>query len=258
MQDSIEIQAATLDEAKSKAANQFGVSADQLDITVLEESKGLFGKGSIRISATIREQASAPVEKPKRSSGGTKSEKPKAAPKKAVVEDIPVEANEDAPADTTREQVTATQEDADEIVSIVNEMLEAGDLEASVHAAGLNGRYINLELDGKDAAYLIGKHGEILNAMQYLLNVIVTKQLENGTRITLDGGNYRRKREEALENLAVRIAEQVRDRGEEAVLDALPAFERRVVHKALSEFDGISTYSEGEEPNRRVVIAPAE
>jgi spoIIIJ-associated protein len=54
------------------------------------------------------------------------------------------------------------------------------------------------------------------------------------------------------------VADEVKKRGEEAVLDALPAFERRIVHKALSDYEGVSTYSEGEEPNRRVVIAPAE
>ena len=70
--------------------------------------------------------------------------------------------------------------------------------------------------------------------------------------------DYRKRREDALTNLATKIAEQVLERQEEAVLDALPAFERRIVHKALSTIGGIATYSEGEEPNRRVVIAPAE
>jgi hypothetical protein len=81
--------------------------------------------------------------------------------------------------------------------------------------------------------------------------------LDAGIRATLDGNDYRRRREEALTQLASKIAAQVLDRGEEAVLDALPAFERRIVHKALSEIDGVTTYSEGEEPNRRVVIVPS-
>lgn len=152
----------------------------------------------------------------------------------------------------------ATDEDAAEMAEIVNEILELSDLKASVKPTGLNGRYVNLELDGKDVAYIVGKHGEVLNAFQYLVNVIAARQLDSGVRVTLDGNNYRRRREEALCNLAVQIAEQVRARGEEAVLDALPAFERRIVHKALAEFDGVTTYSEGEEPNRRVVIAPEE
>ena len=63
---------------------------------------------------------------------------------------------------------------------------------------------------------------------------------------------------EAARDLATQIAEQVVARGEEAVLDALPAFERRVIHQILADFEGVQTYSEGEEPNRRVVIAPIE
>jgi spoIIIJ-associated protein len=152
----------------------------------------------------------------------------------------------------------ATDEDAEELADIVNEILDIAELQAKVQPTSLNGRYVNMELDGRDVAYLVGKHGEILNAFQYLVNIIASRQLESGVRVTLDGNNYRRRREEALCNLALQIAEQVRERGEEAVLDALPAFERRIVHKAISEFDGVSTYSEGEEPNRRVVIAPAE
>ncbi|MCH8979662.1 MAG: hypothetical protein IH945_10540, partial [Armatimonadetes bacterium] len=83
-----------------------------------------------------------------------------------------------------------------------------------------------------------------------------TRKLGRGVRVVLEGNEYRKKRQEVLTKLATQIAKEVASRGEEAVLDALPAFERRVVHKALSEFEGVKTYSEGEEPERRVVIAP--
>jgi spoIIIJ-associated protein len=86
---------------------------------------------------------------------------------------------------------------------------------------------------------------------------MANRKIGNGVRVTLDGNDYRLRREQTLTKLAESIAEQVLARGEEAVLDALPAFERRIVHRALGEISGISTYSEGEEPNRRVVIAPA-
>jgi spoIIIJ-associated protein len=140
----------------------------------------------------------------------------------------------------------------------VENILDLANLQATVRPNGLNGKYVNLEIDGKDVAYLVGKHGEVLNALQYLLNLVSSRKLGSGVRVTLDGGQYRKRREDALQNLAEQIAEQVRSRGEEAVLDALPAFERRVVHKALAEMPGIVTYSEGEEPNRRVVIAPSD
>jgi len=97
----------------------------------------------------------------------------------------------------------------------------------------------------------------VINALQYLTNIISNRKYDNGVRSTIECNDYRRRREETLTTMAVKIAHAVLERQEEAVLDALPAFERRIVHKALQTVDGISTYSEGEEPNRRVVIAPA-
>jgi len=75
-------------------------------------------------------------------------------------------------------------------------------------------------------------------------------------RITLDADSYRMQRNAALERQAKQIAAQVLKRQQEAVLDPLPAHERRVIHQALADFEGVETYSEGEEPNRRVVISP--
>jgi spoIIIJ-associated protein len=275
--ETIEVQGKSLDEAKRTAAEKLGVEVERIAAEVLEESKGLFGKAVVKIRATVREVATKakgkapkaeaapapepepqPEAKPKRPAK-PKPETAKPAKASAKIEEPETTASEDLEEeDGEQEEVIATDEDAAEMAEIVNEILELSDLKASVKPTGLNGRYVNLELDGKDVAYIVGKHGEVLNAFQYLVNVIAARQLDSGVRVTLDGNNYRRRREEALCNLAVQIAEQVRARGEEAVLDALPAFERRIVHKALAEFDGVTTYSEGEEPNRRVVIAPEE
>jgi spoIIIJ-associated protein len=153
--------------------------------------------------------------------------------------------------------VVATEQDAERLAELLREIVSSAELDVSVTPAGVSGRYVNLVLDGKDVAFLVGKHGEVLNALQYLVNIIGNRKLTAGVRATLDGNDYRKRREDTLTQLAVNIAAQVKKRGEEAVLDALPAFERRIVHKALSTVTGISTYSEGEEPNRRVIIAPA-
>lgn len=272
--EAIEISAATLDAAKKQAADKLGVSVEQLAVTVLEESKGLFGKGSVRIRAEAGGEA--PAEKPKRGAKGTKAAKPEPEPEAAVAvaepEEKPVKkgrgkakAEEAPPAEAVVQaeagpvaDVVASQDDAEALLGLLNGILKAGDLEVSAKIEGLNGRYVNLTIDGKDAGHLVGKQGEVINALQYLLNIIANQQIGNGVRATLDGNDYRRRREAALTKLANSIADQVVARGEEAVLDALPAFERRIVHKALSENSKISTYSEGEEPNRRVVIAPAD
>lgn len=275
---SIELQAKSVEEAKQVASEKLGVDPGQIVVTVLEETTGLFGKSTVRVRAEVASEESAATEptsseappaepkakKPRAPRKPAKAAEPPAEPAEAkepvaqtVAEETPAGDAEGDEEEGAAAEVVATEADAKVVESMVAEVLKLADLQARARVTNLNGRYVNVELDGKDSAYLVGKHGEVLNALQYLLNVMANRQLANGVRVTLDANHYRQRREEALCKLAVQIAEQVRERGEEAVLDALPAFERRVVHKALQGFEGVSTYSEGEEPNRRVVIAPA-
>lgn len=270
--DTIEIVASSVDEAREQAAAELGVSSDQIEVKVVEETKGLFGRpGKVKVSAQV---AGAPAKKPARAAKATKpkaeapapepeavapakaSAKKPTAKKAAPAAAAPTEEGQEAT--EARPEAVATQEDADRMLEILNSIFAAGDLEASAKLDKLNGRYINIEVDGDDVGYLVGRRGEVLNALQFLANVIASRQLHNGVRVSVEGDNYRKRREDILTKLATDIATAVQERGEEAVLDALPAFERRIVHQALVEFAGVTTYSEGEEPNRRVVIAPAE
>jgi spoIIIJ-associated protein len=261
---SIEITGKNIDEAKKAAAAKLGASADEIQVEVLEETKGLFGKaGSVKIRATLA-SAPAPAEKKKEKPEPKAKPAPKAGrAKKAEKAAEPEPEAAAAPvveAEESEEKgdVVATQEDADRLALLVRGLLDTTGLDVAVRQGGFQSKYVTIELDGKDAAFLIGKHGEVINAMQYLINIIAGRKFDNGVRVTLDGGDYRKRREEALTGLATKIAKEVERLGQEAVLDALPAFERRIVHKALSEYAGVTTYSEGEEPNRRVVIAPAD
>lgn len=264
----VELTAKSVDEARATAASRFGVSPETVQITVIEELKGLFGKSSVKVKAEAPEVAvatpepapvaAAPAPAPAVVEAPTPAE-PLEALQEAMDEPLPVDAEAAADERTLdRPEAVATEEDAERLLTLTQEILASGELEIDAHSALAGGRYVNVELDGKDFAYLVGKHGEVLNALQYIVNIAAARRYANGVRVTLDGNNYRTKREAALTDLATQIAEQVRARREEAVLDALPAFERRIVHKVLAEIEGVETYSEGEEPNRRVVIAPAE
>jgi spoIIIJ-associated protein len=277
----------TVEEATEAAAKALGVSTDQLKVTVIEQVKGLFGKSSVRISA---ETVGAKPAKASKSAGAAKAARaeepevpaprPEKVKKEAAKPAKPAKAEakggrkktkaEDAPAENQPKaveaeaaeeaEVVATQEDADRILATVEEVIASGGFQIKVKVASFNGRYVNVELDGqgKELGYLVGKNGEVLNALQYLLNIISSQKARNGVRLTLDANNYRQRREQALSRYAEEIAAEVAKRREEAVLDPLPAFERRIIHKALSVIAGVTTYSEGEEPNRRVVIAPAD
>lgn len=283
----IELTAKTLADAKATAATKLGVSAEHLTVTVLEETKGLFGRSQVRIraeaNAAAESTAKAPEAPKKESKPASKTAKkaepkaeaepkpepesesaaPVAAPapkrkgKEKAPEAAPAAATEAGTADA-RPEVIATQEDAEMMLNLVSTLIEKAGIEVQVAIRDVTGKYVTISFDGNDAAYLVGKQGEVLNAMQSLVNIIAGRKYESGVRVVLDGNDFRTKREAKLQAMAVRLAEEVKKRGEEAVLDALPAFERRVVHKALSEIDGVSTYSEGEEPNRRLVIAPAD
>ncbi len=119
-----------------------------------------------------------------------------------------------------------------------------------------HGRYVEVELVGRDASVLVGKNGEVLDRLQFLLNNIVPRVIDPQVRVVLDGAGWRRRRTERLRNQVIAIANEVKQRGEEAVLPPMPPHERRVVHQALKDDPEVMTYSEGDEPNRYVVISP--
>jgi spoIIIJ-associated protein len=116
---------------------------------------------------------------------------------------------------------------------------------------------ITATCSGADVALLIGRHGQTIDAVQYLLNAISHRTHGDGRKeVIVDAAGYRERRRATLESLAVRTAEQVRTRGEPVELDPMTAVERKVVHLKLKEFDGVQTTSEGTEPNRYVVVLP--
>ena len=303
---SVELSAKSVDEARKAAAQKLGVAEDAVTVTVLEETKGLFGKSTVRVRAEAEPVAVAAVASPVPSTpvpatepvakpaGRGRGRKPAEAVPEPIAEPeptpspepvgvhveeepsrggrrgrggrgrgesapvAPAEASSEASAsDDATSSSAATPEDGEQLAGLLRELMESAGMQVNVTLGEISGRYVSLKLDGKDAAYLVGKHGEVLNALQYLVNVVAHRRLGTEARATLDGNDYRKRREDVLTQMAANIAAQVKERGEEAVLDALPAFERRIVHKALQEIDGVATYSEGEEPNRRVVIAPA-
>ena len=139
---------------------------------------------------------------------------------------------------------------------ILAEICEVMCLDIRPQARGVNGQYLQLELVGEDALATYGRNGKSLDALQYLANLVIGRRVGGDVRVLLDAGDYRARRERTLEDLAQEYAALVKERQEECELDPLPAHERRIIHNALSNDPGIRTYSEGDDPDRRVVIAP--
>ncbi|HOV80150.1 MAG TPA: RNA-binding cell elongation regulator Jag/EloR [Bacillota bacterium] len=116
------------------------------------------------------------------------------------------------------------------------------------------GVYINIE--GPDLGILIGRRGETMDAIQYLVNLSVNKKQETRKKIIIDVEGYRNRREETLQKLALKLADKARQKGRNVVLEPMSSHERRIIHTALQGRDDIYTFSEGEEPYRKIIISP--
>jgi spoIIIJ-associated protein len=116
---------------------------------------------------------------------------------------------------------------------------------------------VTASLSAPDLGLLIGRHGQTIDAIQYLVNAIVFRNNEHAKTVVVDAAGYRERRQSLLESLAMRTAERVTSTGRPVDLEPMSAAERRIVHLRLKEVAGVTTRSEGDEPNRYVVVEPA-
>lgn len=113
---------------------------------------------------------------------------------------------------------------------------------------------MNIDLSGDEMGVLIGKRGQTLDSLQYLVSLVVNKEAENYIRVKVDTENYRQRRKETLENLAKNIAYKVKRTKRPVSLEPMNPYERRIIHSALQNDKYVTTHSEGDEPFRRVVV----
>jgi spoIIIJ-associated protein len=145
---------------------------------------------------------------------------------------------------------------ADAAEDFLNGLLDVLDMDGEAEA-DINDGAILVEMNGPDMAVLIGRHGATLDALQELTRAAVQHQTSSRARLTLDIDGYRERQQSILERKVRGLATKVRTEGRAISLDPMNAFERRVVHAALTDFPGVVTTSEGEDPERYVVIKPA-
>lgn len=143
----------------------------------------------------------------------------------------------------------------DDAKQFLNDVLKSMNIEANIDIKEEND-IININLYGPKMGLVIGYRGETLDSLQYLVSLVVNKNHDNPyKRVVLDAENYRSKREETLIKVAQKTAYKVRKSGRPYKLEPMNPYERRVIHSALQEYSDINTYSEGEEPFRRIVIS---
>ena len=157
------------------------------------------------------------------------------------------------------EKKTSIEEENEEILSTAREfttkILETLELENIIEMElEENTLHINVNGDENRLGILIGKRGVTLDSIQYILNLIVNKKSSRYIRVSLDSSGYREKRKETLTNLAEKMAKKVIKTGRSVRLEPMNSYERKIIHTALQDFEGVLTHSEGKDPFRKVVI----
>jgi spoIIIJ-associated protein len=177
-----------------------------------------------------------------------KAKKPR-EPKAAKAPKEPVEQKEIVPAEQADRETAAGRAQ-----EFLQELTQLMGVNVSVAVATDEEGNVRVNMDGDTLGILIGRRGETLDALQYLTSLQVNKGQNNYTRVTLDTEGYRAKREEALVRLANRMANRAQKTGRKVSLEPMNPYERRILHSALQDHPAVTTHSEGEEPNRHVVI----
>jgi len=244
--DSIEIRGRTVDEAIHAALDQLGVTRDDVDIEILSEGRsGVFGVGSqeARVRVTvIGEEGEYEEEEESEREGEREGEEA------GEEEDYPVQPS------------AVSDEDAETARGTLERMLDLLEFPnlVTVRAVERDRDSTNVVLDvaGDDVGLLIGRHGETLASVQFLLNACLGQTLPRNTRIIVDVEHYRDRREQSLRGIAMRTADLVRRERRAVTLQPMPPNERRIIHLTLQSSPYVSTESTGEGPERRVVVSP--
>lgn len=232
----MEFKGKTKNDAITEACRHFSIPSDKLDYEVLDEGKtGFLGMGArpAVIKARVKEETNEVIEPVKLAETPIIASVAAAAEK---IEDVDVE----AVSKKFLTDVFAAMGIGVEISAKYDDSLKS----------------LEVELSGEEMGVLIGKRGQTLDSLQYLISLVVNKGTSEYIRVKVDTENYRQRRRETLENLAKNIAYKVKRTRRPVSLEPMNPYERRIIHSALQNDRYVTTHSEGDEPFRRVVVTP--
>jgi len=259
----------SVDEAVREALSELNISREDAEIEVLDEGQkgflGLIGSKDATVKVWQREDETKSI------LNEIFSEKIESEKSQEVVhndfeleienKEISTEKNVEFADETANEEekVISIEEENEEILKAASEfiskILETFELENIVEME-LEDNTLNISVNGDEnkLGILIGKRGVTLDSIQYILNLIVNKKSSRYIRVNLDSSGYREKRKETLINLAKKMANKVTKTGRSVKLEPMNSYERKIIHTALQDYEGVLTHSEGKEPFRKVVI----
>ena len=243
----------TVEEAIQSGLTSLNLTKDDVVIEVIDEGKkGFLGIGKksaqVSIEPSVAEEISEAVAETVAEIEAVETTEP------VIVETV--ETN------SATEPAVKQLEDLEESEAITELALYLTNISKELGAPALvriarEDNLIIFHLDSQKQGILIGKHGKVLNAIQYLAQVFVHRAAREKLSVVVNVGDYREKRQAILKRLAERTAEKVKRTGQPVFLEPMPAFERKQIHSTLSKDEAIQTHSEGDEPYRYLVVEPA-
>ena len=271
MNGSIRVSAKTVDDAITEALIQLGVTSDRLEYEVIEKgSAGFLGIGMKQAVIEARRKPEPKEEKveepvveepvkaepkkveavqPQKAAAEKKADEPqKAAFEKAVEKEVKEEVKKETKLVEVQPQTIEAVED------FLKNTMKAMDMEVELKTEIDQDGALCVDMSGEHMGILIGKRGQTLDSLQYLVSLVVNKESEEYIHVKVDTENYRQRRKETLENLAKNIAYKVKRTKRSISLEPMNPYERRIIHSALQNDKYVTTHSEGEEPFRRVVV----
>lgn len=279
----VETTAGTIEEAKNKALDQLGVAEDDADFEILEEPKsGLFGRtrGEARVRARVKPRTPrGKTDRRRRDSRGEKrsedrggqperegqrtqdrNDRGNRAPQTRSKRENQV-SNDSEREFRQRERSSGPAPDPTQVAAEAEKFL-AGLVDAfgltATTGRNIEGGEIEVTVSGDELGILVGPRGSTMQAVQDLTRVVSQRRLgDHETRLRIDIAQYRAKRKEALSRFVNQVADEVVASGTARALEPMPSADRKIIHDALTGRTDISTHSEGEDPDRRVVISPA-
>lgn len=241
----------TEEEAIELALVDLKLSREDVIIEVLEESnKGFLGIGKKLAKVRVSKKNDSKI---KEAAKEIKEEIKAEVKTESKVKEISKEKKEKEVLKELNVQETGTEVETPAL-DFLKDMIDKMGIDVEVSARENKDGEIHIDINGKDSACVIGKRGQTLDAIQYLTRVVVNRDEENYTKIVVDAGKYRAKREATLAKLAKRLADKVTRTGKPVKLEPMSPYERKIIHSALQNHKKVTTRSEGKEPYRRVVI----
>ena len=241
MEDWLIVEDKTVQDALTQASIKLELTSDQLEYEVIEEEKsGLLGLFAKAAKIRVRKKGEHTEEK---ETDISSDETPK---------------TEEKGESTAEKKVASTSPKSVDIADVdkfLTDLFKAMDIEVEISKEfNEENNELEINLAGPKMGLLIGKRGQTLDALQYLISLVLNKNSDEYIKVKLDTENYRERRKETIENLAKNVAKKVKKSGRPAFLEPMNPYERRIIHATLQNDKYVDTHSEGDEPRRKVVV----